>query len=86
MKWQNPRNEKMKRILRSDWLPERARWAHFPRSGFPVLVPREKVLFWMAYIGPVEFFAFFIKKTQKRNTLANTPYSQMADTPEKAGA
>ena len=27
------------------WLPEQARWAHLARSGFPALVPQEKVLF-----------------------------------------
>ena len=41
----NPRAGKMKRILRSNWLPERARWAHLARSGFPALVPQEQVLF-----------------------------------------
>ena len=30
--WLNPRAGKMKRILRSDWLPERARWALLARS------------------------------------------------------
>ena len=30
--WLNPRVGKMKRILRSDWLPERARWALLARS------------------------------------------------------
>ena len=30
--WLNPRASKMKRILRSDWLPERARWALLARS------------------------------------------------------
>ena len=50
----------MKRILCSDWLPEWARWAHFPRWGFPALVLRkaEKVLFWTRWlnIGLVQFF------------------------------
>ena len=32
----------MKRILCSDWLPERARWAHLARSGLPALIPRMK--------------------------------------------
>ena len=35
----------MKRMLRSDWLPEPARWAYFAGSGFPAQVPQEKVLF-----------------------------------------
>ena len=43
--WLNPRAGKMKRILRSDWLPEQAKWTHFARSGFPALVTSEKVLF-----------------------------------------
>ena len=36
---------KVKGILCSDWLPERARWADLVRSGFPVLVLQVKVLF-----------------------------------------
>ena len=36
IKWLNPR------ILRSDWLPEQARWDFLARSGFPALVPQEK--------------------------------------------
>ena len=40
----------MKRILCSDWLPERARWAYLARSGLPALVPQKRnsigVLFW----------------------------------------
>ena len=31
--WLNQRAGKIKRILRSDWLPERARWAQLARSG-----------------------------------------------------
>ena len=38
---------KMKQIPHSDWLPERAKWAHLARSGFPALVPQEKKFcFW----------------------------------------
>ena len=37
----NSRAGKMEQIPRSDLLPERARW---PISGFPALVPQEKVL------------------------------------------
>lgn len=33
---------KMKRVLCSDWLPERARWAHRACSGLPALIPRMK--------------------------------------------
>ena len=36
----------MKRILCSDWLSERARWASSSRSGFHGLVPQEKFSFW----------------------------------------
>jgi len=72
MKWQNPRNEKMKRILRFDWLPEGARWTHFPRWGFPALVPREKVLFWSRWHILTSFsFAFFYEKNAKEKALAN---------------
>lgn len=35
----------MKRMLRSDWLPEPARWAYLAGSGFPAKVSQEKVLF-----------------------------------------
>lgn len=35
----------MKRMLRSDWLPEPARWAYLAGSGFPAYVSQEKVLF-----------------------------------------
>ena len=41
----------MKRILCSDWLPERARWAYPARSGLPTLVPQKRnsvgVMFWL---------------------------------------
>ena len=33
------------RILCSDWLPKRARWAHLACSRFPALIPKEKILF-----------------------------------------
>ena len=36
--WLNLPAGKMKRILRSDWLPKRARWALPAPSGFPALV------------------------------------------------
>ena len=41
----NPRTNKVKRILHSDWLPERARWDHLASSGFPALVPQGKSYF-----------------------------------------
>ena len=48
--WLAPRAGKMKRILCSDWLPERARWAYLARSGLPALVPQKRnsvgVIFW----------------------------------------
>ena len=44
--WVNPRGGKMKRILRSDWLPVRARWAHLARSGFPCWFRKKKFSFW----------------------------------------
>ena len=43
----------MNRILRSDWLPERATWAHLAHSGFPVLVPRENVLLLAGHINRI---------------------------------
>ena len=43
--WPNPQAGKMKRILFSDWLPERVRSANLAHSGFPPLVPQEKVPF-----------------------------------------
>lgn len=32
----------MKQIMCSDWLPERARWAHLARSELLALIPHEK--------------------------------------------
>ena len=43
--WPNPQGGKMKRILFSYWLPQRVRSANLARSGFPLLVPQEKVPF-----------------------------------------
>ena len=48
--WLAPRAGKMKRIPCSDWLPERARWAHLARSGLPALVPRTKDCLERAYV------------------------------------
>ena len=46
IKWLNRQAGEMKRILCSDWLPERARWASSSRSGFHGLVPQENFSFW----------------------------------------
>ena len=39
--WIAPCAGKMNQIVRCDWLPERARWSYFARSGLPA-VSREK--------------------------------------------
>ena len=48
--WLVPQAGKMQRILCTDWLPERARWAYLARSGLPALVPQKRksvgVMFW----------------------------------------
>ena len=43
----------MKRILHSDWLPERARWDHLASSGFPALVPQGKSSLFRHIIDPL---------------------------------
>ena len=45
IKWLNPREGKKKRILFSDWLPEREKWTHLACSGFPAFVPQGQLLF-----------------------------------------
>ena len=40
---QAPRAGSMRRILCSDWLPERARWSDTARPGLPVFVPANKL-------------------------------------------
>ena len=40
--WQAPRAGSMRRILCSDWLPERARWSDTARPGLPVSFPQIK--------------------------------------------
>ena len=40
--WQAPRAGSMRRILCSDWLPERARWSDAARPGLPVSFPQIK--------------------------------------------
>ena len=37
--WQAPREGSMRRILCSDWLPQRARWSDTARPGLPVSFP-----------------------------------------------
>ena len=41
--WQAPRAGSMRRILCSDWLPERARWSDTTRPGLPVSFPQIKI-------------------------------------------
>ena len=40
--WQAPQAGSMRRILCSDWLPERARWSDTARPGLPVSFPQIK--------------------------------------------
>ena len=42
--WLAPRAGKMKPILCSDWLPERAKWAYLARSGFPALFRKSEII------------------------------------------
>ena len=53
MIWLNPRAGKMKRILCSDWLPERAEWAFLARSGFPASVKKRKSFIFGQIINPL---------------------------------
>ena len=62
---------------RSDWLPQRARWAHLTRSGFPASVPqgRKKKFSFLSYSNKSFIDQSFSTssrsiKTQKKN-LAN---------------
>ena len=41
--WQAPRAGSMRRILCSDWLPERARWSDTARPGLPVSFPQTNI-------------------------------------------
>ena len=43
--WEAPRAGSMRRILCSDWLPERARWSDTARQGLPVSFPQIKFKF-----------------------------------------
>ena len=45
MIWLNPREGKMKRVLCSDWLIDRARWLFIAGSGLPALILPKKILF-----------------------------------------
>ena len=74
--WLNLPAGKMKRILRSDWLLKRARWAIPVPSGLPALVLQEKFSCWpckkslidqacsvkmvLIKFGPVLFCGFII--------------------------
>ena len=40
--WHSPRAGSMRRILCSDWLPDRARWSDTARLGLPVSFPQIK--------------------------------------------
>ena len=76
---------KMKRILCSDWLPKRARWACLAHSGFPALFPQNKIL-WpynksfidqaclvkMAGYWPRSFFPFLLTSTLSRSIKTQT--------------
>ena len=42
----------MNRILRGDWLPERARWRYLARSGL-LVVSRKKMAFFFHTINPL---------------------------------
>ena len=42
----------MSRILRCDWLPERAGWCYLARSKLPA-VSREKIVFFFYVINPL---------------------------------
>ena len=41
--WLALRAGKMKRVLYSDWLPERARWAYLACSGLPALIRKSEI-------------------------------------------
>ena len=45
MIWLNPREGKMKRVLCSDWLIDRARWLFIAGSGLPALILQKNILF-----------------------------------------
>ena len=91
--WLNPRERKIKRIISSDWLPERARW-----SGFPVLAPKKKYksfchiinrLFTTIEINLYSVFmtssSFSVKKQKTKNNLANTQKTQTTTTQKQFG-
>ena len=45
--WLNPQADKIKQILRSDWLHELSRWAHLSRLGYTRVGPaKKKFSFW----------------------------------------
>lgn len=49
MIWLNPREGKMKRVLCSDWLIDRARWLFIAGSGLPALILQKKDSIWLLY-------------------------------------
>ena len=52
MIWLAPCASKMNRILRCNWLLERARWSYLARSGLPAL-SRKKIAFFCIIINPL---------------------------------
>lgn len=48
----------MKRILRSDWLSEPAKWAHLASSGLPSVIPRKISIVWGSVERSYKVFNF----------------------------
>lgn len=48
----------MKRILRSDWLSEPAKWAHLASSGLPPAIPRKISIVWGSVERSYKVFNF----------------------------
>ena len=48
----------MKRILRSDWLSEPAKWAHLASSGLPPVIPRKISIVWGSVERSYKVFNF----------------------------
>ena len=48
----------MKRILRSDWLSEPAKWAHLAGSGLPPVIPRKISIVWGSVERSYKVFNF----------------------------
>ena len=64
----NSRAGKIKRILYSDWLLEWARWAHLARSGFPAVVPQEKIIFLEGKKRELRFVFFWTGKIRSSSS------------------